>query len=92
MTQFERSNAVRPKSVGRGSVARSSMVLPSHLARFRSESPVVVNTTTGMTRSAVRNELAAQGLTSLGEVYCGHCHFATPRWRKRCIHCTQLMA
>ncbi len=24
---------------------------------------------------------------SVNEVYCGHCHLATPSWREKCIHC-----
>jgi hypothetical protein len=30
-----------------------------------------------------------QVLAGLMEVYCEHCHLATPTWRKRCLHCAE---
>ncbi len=26
-------------------------------------------------------------MESIAEVYCAHCHLATPTWREKCIHC-----
>jgi hypothetical protein len=37
----------------------------------------------------VKNDAAILDLSNSAEVYCRHCHLATPRWRKRCIHCSQ---
>jgi hypothetical protein len=28
-------------------------------------------------------------IAPLAEVYCGHCHLATPKHNPRCIHCGQ---
>jgi hypothetical protein len=39
----------------------------------------------------MNTELREGGFTaprpSAEEVYCAHCHLATPSWRERCIHC-----
>ena len=56
------------------------------------ERPVVfpASTTADLERLATRQECASGDLANAAEVYCRSCHLATPSWRKRCIHCTQL--
>jgi len=84
--------SLRVKPMRRGEIVVRTMVpSASHRGRYWRRPGVVVNTPTHLERLAAQEKHAPLDLAVPSEVYCRYCHLAAPRWRKKCIHCAQLL-